>query len=99
MAENQSQLQLHALIRGRVQGVGFRFFVQRKAADLSLTGWVRNTPDGDVEVTAEGDEANLQVLLGSLYQGPRGSWVSSVDADWGKSSKSYPSFFVAQSSD
>ena len=48
---------LHFLIQGRVQGVGFRWFVQREASELDLRGWVRNTEDGDVEVVAAGDAA------------------------------------------
>ncbi len=47
----------HYLIKGRVQGVGFRWFVHREAAALNLRGWVRNTEDGHVEVVAAGDEA------------------------------------------
>lgn len=69
---------LHFLIRGRVQGVGFRWFVQREASELELRGWVRNTEDGDVEVVATGDTADLDELRGSLRRGPRGSRVDHV---------------------
>lgn len=86
---------LHALVHGRVQGVGFRAFVAHHAQELHLTGWVRNTSDGDVEVLAEGDESDLQILLGYLSSGPRGSWVSAVDSDWESSERAYNSFFVA----
>ena len=58
-----------------MQGVGFRWFVQREAGELGLRGWVRNTEDGEVEVVASGSEADLAELRHSLRQGPRGARV------------------------
>ncbi|HEY1647657.1 MAG TPA: acylphosphatase [Terracidiphilus sp.] len=69
---------LHFLIRGRVQGVGFRWFVHREASELVLRGWVRNTEEGDVEVVATGNPADLDELRASLKRGPRGSRVDRV---------------------
>ena len=69
---------LHFLIRGRVQGVGFRWFVHREASELDLCGWVRNTEEGDVEVVAAGERQDLDELRTSLYRGPRGSRVDGV---------------------
>ena len=69
---------LHFLIQGRVQGVGFRWFVQREAGELDLRGWVRNTEEGDVEVVAAGEAADLDELRSSLKRGPRGSRVDRV---------------------
>jgi acylphosphatase len=69
---------LHFLVQGRVQGVGFRWFVHREASELELRGWVRNTEDGDVEVVAAGVEADLEELRASLRRGPRGSRVDRV---------------------
>ena len=69
---------LHFLIRGRVQGVGFRWFVHREASELELRGWVRNTEDGDVEVLASGEAEDLKELRSSLQRGPRGSRVDRV---------------------
>jgi acylphosphatase len=66
---------LHFLIQGRVQGVGFRWFVHREASELDLRGWVRNTEDGDVEVVAHGEASDLAELRASLRRGPRGSRV------------------------
>ena len=69
---------LHFLIQGRVQGVGFRWFVHREASELELRGWVRNTEDGDVEVVAAGSTEDLAELRASLKRGPRGSRVDRV---------------------
>ena len=69
---------LHFLIRGRVQGVGFRWFVHREAADLNLRGWVRNTDSGEVELLVAGDPADLADLRTQLHKGSRGSRVDKV---------------------
>jgi acylphosphatase len=69
------------LVRGRVQGVGYRYFAQRAAESLSLTGYVRNLDDGRVEVYAVGPEKKLSELAGMLYRGPRWSDVRGVDEE------------------
>jgi acylphosphatase len=69
---------LHFLIQGRVQGVGFRWYVHREASELDLRGWVRNTEDGDVEVVASGTAEDIAELRASLKKGPRGSRVDRV---------------------
>ena len=61
-----------------MQGVGFRWFVHREASELDLRGWVRNTEDGEVEVVAAGNAAELAELRDSLHRGPRGSRVDRV---------------------
>lgn len=66
-------------IRGRVQGVGYRYFAQRAAVELGLTGYTRNLDDGRVEVYAVGPVAKLSELAGMLYRGPRGSDVRGVE--------------------
>lgn len=68
----------HFLVQGRVQGVGFRWFVHREAAALGLRGWVRNTPDGHVEVVAAGAPGLIGVLTTALHKGSRGSRVDAV---------------------
>jgi acylphosphatase len=69
---------VHFLVRGRVQGVGFRWFVHREASELELKGWVRNTEDGEVEVVVAGNHKSLAELRDSLQRGPRGSRVDRV---------------------
>ena len=68
----------HYLGKGRVQGVGFRWFVQREAAEIGLRGWVRNTEEGHVEVVAAGEPEDLADLTQSLKKGSRGSRVDAV---------------------
>ena len=67
------------VVRGRVQGVGFRWFVQREAQILGLSGWVRNNFDGAVEVMASGSEAQLAALAAKLRDGPRAARVDAVE--------------------
>ena len=69
---------LHFLIRGRVQGVGFRWFVHREASELNLHGWVRNTEEGDVEVVVAGEPEDISDLRVSLRRGSRGSRVDNI---------------------
>jgi acylphosphatase len=66
---------VHFLIQGRVQGVGFRWYVQREAGQRDLRGWVRNTEEGEVEVLASGPAEDLAELRASLRRGPRGARV------------------------
>jgi acylphosphatase len=67
------------LIRGRVQGVGYRYFAQRAAVELGLTGYTRNLDDGRVEVYATGPVAKLSELAGRLHRGPQWSDVRGVE--------------------
>ncbi len=66
-------------VRGRVQGVGFRYFVEHSAKALDIRGWVRNVDDGSVEVYALGTAGQLSDLAGLLWQGPRWAEVRGVD--------------------
>jgi acylphosphatase len=72
----------HAFVRGRVQMVGFRFFTQRLAQRLGIHGWVRNMPDGSVEVEAVGDSGAIDEFLRELHAGPPAADVKSVDITW-----------------
>ena len=70
----------HFLVSGRVQGVGFRWFVVKEATSLGLTGWTRNLPDGRVEVVAQGEPGAVEALAAALAQGPPHARVGRVEA-------------------
>lgn len=70
---------LEATVRGRVQGVGFRYFVVRRARELGVDGWVANSADGSVRCVAEGSPDALDALEGTLRTGPLGAVVDAVD--------------------
>jgi acylphosphatase len=70
---------MHVIVRGRVQGVGFRWFVREAARRLDLAGWVKNRNDGSVEVVAQGSETTVEKFRGQLHRGPQGAVVTSVD--------------------
>ncbi len=69
-------------VHGKVQGVGFRYFSKGCAEQLNLTGWVRNLPDGSVEVFACGRRPTLEQFMQSLRVGPVGSWVEKTTFQW-----------------
>ena len=71
--------QVHVVISGRVQGVWFRASTKEKADQLGLTGWVKNTNDGNVEAVFEGEEKFVQEMLNWCHQGPRHSKVENVE--------------------
>jgi len=77
-AENPIQAR-RFLVRGRVQGVGFRWFVEREAHILGIAGWVRNNHDGSVEVLAQGTRDQLSGLHSRLREGPRAARVDAVE--------------------
>jgi acylphosphatase len=86
---------LQAVVSGRVQGVYFRAFVAEKAGELGLTGYILNLPNGfEVEVKAEGDEAQLEKLLDYLRVGSPGSIVKKVVFYWGDYQGKYSAFKV-----
>lgn len=72
-------MRVHLRIRGRVQGVGFRFFALDTATRLGLSGWVRNLPDGGVEAEAEGDAAGVETFVSELKAGPSFARVDAVE--------------------
>ena len=72
----------HYVVLGRVQGVGFRFFVHDAARREGLTGWVRNRDDGAVEIEAQGDAEALRRFEMSVRRGPRSARVDDVVVDW-----------------
>ena len=93
-ASNATHKRLHAIVDGRVQGVSFRYYAQRRARDLRLTGFVRNLGDGTVEVVAEGPRSKLDELLAFLRTGPRAAFVTDVDTRWPTPTGEFNSFEV-----
>jgi acylphosphatase len=69
---------VHILIEGRVQGVGFRAFVEREAMALDLAGWVRNRRTGAVEAILSGPDGSVEIVLGACRRGPQGARVDAV---------------------
>ncbi len=90
MAENA----VHIVARGRVQGVGFRFFVREQAARYGVRGWVRNKADGSVEILAEGKREILQNFVEVVREGPRFGRVSDLVVDWVEPSNDFTGFNI-----
>jgi acylphosphatase len=85
---------LHVFVSGRVQGVGFRYFVRTAAQSLDAVGWVRNRHDGRVELMAEGRPAQLQGLLNQVRKGPGASEVTDIEESWGAATGEFEQFGV-----
>ena len=81
---------LRVRIWGRVQGVGFRWFVREEARRLGLSGWVTNLPNGGVEVAAGGEASSLQRLRAALAVGPSGAEVSQLEDVTDETAQSLP---------
>ena len=82
VTESSDQAYLRTVVRGRVQGVGFRWWVHELARSLALVGRVSNRRDGTVLVMAEGSRAGLEELTERLWVGPRHAAVTGVDVKW-----------------
>jgi acylphosphatase len=82
------------VIFGHVQGVGFRYFAKNTAEGLRLTGWVRNLPDGNVEVMATGPLPALEQFMHCLKAGPLGSRVEKVDFQWLREPQEFKDFEI-----
>jgi len=89
---------LEAVVHGRVQGVGYRYFVQRRATALGLVGWVANERDGSVRCVVEGPVPALRQLIIDLSDGPLGARVEAVDTTWAAPSDAFASFDVRSGS-
>ncbi|MGB8345513.1 MAG: acylphosphatase [Ktedonobacteraceae bacterium] len=94
MNQGEDIQELYAVVRGRVQGVGFRYFVVREAAALGLRGFARNTENGDVEVVAQGARPTLERLLAALWRGPSAASVSEVRTTWQSPTEHLSGFHV-----
>lgn len=91
---SDSPLRLHLLVKGLVQGVWFRQSTLEQAGQLGLMGWVRNLPDGRVEILAEGRKAALEVLLRWSNEGPPLARVDHVDVHWEIATRDFKNFRV-----
>ena len=74
-------MQRHIRISGRVQGVNFRYFTQQNAIRLGIRGYVKNLPDGGVEIVAEGDQATIDRFVAILWKGPSAARVDAVNVE------------------
>jgi len=86
--------ELHAYVRGWVQGVGYRYFVVNNALALGLRGYARNLRDGSVEVLAQGTRSKLERLLTLLQRGPAAAEVHEVHTQWGLPTEHLSGFHV-----
>ena len=87
-------LTVNLTISGKVQGVGFRYFVLRQAQELGITGWVSNKPNGDVEALAQGEKEGLDHFIAKVKQGPAFSRVEDVNLEWVNEAEQYFSFEI-----
>lgn len=92
MADQQQRI--HAVVRGRVQGVSFRYYTAQAATQLGLTGWVRNLPDRTVEVCAEGGPAQLRTLVKFLHEGSPSARVTHVAVEWLPAENAFSGFKI-----
>jgi acylphosphatase len=94
MSDHSAQSRIQVRVTGMVQGVSFRWFTQRRAAELGLVGWVRNRADGSVELIAEGNRDALERLLDAVRAGPPEAMVENVDAQWSVPSGEFHRFEI-----
>ncbi len=85
---------IHVIVRGRVQGVYFRASTRNRARQLGLAGWVRNCPDGSVELIAEGGQEKLAQLVTWCHEGPSGAVVTDASVEWQGGTGEFAGFMV-----
>ncbi len=87
--------EFHAIVSGRVQGVGYRFFVRDQANKLCLKGYVRNLFNGEVEVLVQGRRQDMEQLLKLMQKGPEMAWIQDIEVNWRPPTEYYDSFSIA----
>jgi acylphosphatase len=97
MTEQTDLRRLHVWVNGRVQGVGFRAYVQQNAVQIGVTGWVRNVGYDTVEAIAEGTKEQLDDFLRKVKRGPMGARVDDWREEWEKVTGEFDSFRVKAS--
>ena len=85
----------HIIVKGIVQGVGYRFFALRQAQNCRLKGWVRNRPNGNVEIEVEGEQDQIDAFIEELKAGPRFAQVTDVVVTWKDYKDKFSSFDIA----
>ena len=90
----ERKLTVYIVIKGKVQGVSFRYFTLNQAQELNIVGWVRNKSNGTVEAVAQGDKINLELFIKKLKQGSSLSRVDDVILNWEHQEKDYENFAI-----
>ena len=90
------QVCAHLILRGIVQGVGFRYFAMRWAQQLKLTGWVRNNWDGSVETEIEGNGSAVEEYIAQMKIGPRASHVTAIEVEYKPYTGKYTRFDITR---
>jgi acylphosphatase len=94
MTEQAENIRVHAWVKGRVQAVGFRAFVQQNAFQIGVTGWVRNVGYDTVEAVAEGPKDKIEMFLRAMKRGPVSSQVDESREEWEQATGEFSSFRV-----
>jgi len=76
------EVRAHIVVKGLVQGVGFRYFVYARAAEAGASGFVRNLDSGDVEIEAQGERSKVEILIDQIKAGPRSARVTDLRIEW-----------------
>ncbi len=93
-SQPENTLTVNMKITGKVQGVGFRYFVLRQAQELGINGWVSNKPNGDVEALAQGEKADLEQFIAKVKEGTTFSRVDNVNLEWMNKGEQYFGFEI-----
>lgn len=88
------EIGVHIIVKGLVQGVGFRFFVERHAVQLGLQGYVRNLYNGDVEIETEGDRSLVEEFIKEVTIGPRSAHIKDLKIEWTEYQNKFKGFEV-----
>lgn len=92
--DQPEQTQAHLVVRGRVQGVNYRWALKGQAEFRGVRGWVRNRPDGSVEAVFQGPADAVSAVVAWARSGPRGAWVASADLEWTEVETRLPGFEI-----
>ena len=96
LAATMSAKRVQIIVRGRVTGAFFRAATQREARRLGISGWVRNRPDGSVELLAEGEEDSIKEIISWAQHGPSAARVDDVDVRWRSYTGEFSEFRIVE---